>query len=25
MPDLFGLGPDTPISETVKRRFFGKE
>ena len=25
MPDLFGLGPDTPISETVSRRFFGEE
>jgi 2-polyprenyl-6-methoxyphenol hydroxylase-like FAD-dependent oxidoreductase len=25
MPDLFGLGPDTPIGETVKRRFFGEE
>lgn len=25
MPDLFGLGPDTPINETVRRRFFGEE
>jgi hypothetical protein len=25
MPDLFGLGPDVPIGETVRRRFFGKE
>ena len=22
MPDLFGLGPDVPIGETVRRRFF---
>jgi menaquinone-9 beta-reductase len=25
MPDLFGLGPETPIGETVRRRFFGEE
>lgn len=25
MPDLFGLGPDVPIGETVRRRFFGEE
>ena len=25
MLDLFGLGSDTPISETVRRRFFGEE
>ena len=25
MPDLFGMGPDAPISATVKRRFFGEE
>jgi menaquinone-9 beta-reductase len=24
-PDLFGLGPETPIGETVRRRFFGEE
>ncbi|MGE0826906.1 MAG: FAD-dependent oxidoreductase [Candidatus Binatia bacterium] len=25
MPDLFGFGPDTPVNETVRRRFFGEE
>jgi len=25
MPDLFGLGPDVPIGDTVRRRFFGEE
>ena len=25
MPDLYGLGPETPIGETVGRRFFGEE
>jgi len=25
MPDLFGLGPDAPIGESVRRRFFGEE
>jgi 2-polyprenyl-6-methoxyphenol hydroxylase-like FAD-dependent oxidoreductase len=25
MPDLFGMGPDAPISATVRRRFFGEE
>ena len=25
MPDLFGLGPDVPIGEMVRRRFFGEE
>jgi 2-polyprenyl-6-methoxyphenol hydroxylase-like FAD-dependent oxidoreductase len=25
MPDLFGLGPDTPINEAIRRRFFGEE
>jgi hypothetical protein len=25
MPDLFGLGPEMPIGETVRRRFFGEE
>lgn len=25
MPDLYGLGPEAPISEMVRRRFFGEE
>jgi hypothetical protein len=25
MPDLFGFGPDVPIGDTVRRRFFGEE
>jgi hypothetical protein len=25
MPDLFGRGPDAPINDTVRRRFFGEE
>ncbi len=25
MPDLFGLGPDAPINNTIRRRFFGEE
>ncbi|HEV8711309.1 MAG TPA: FAD-dependent monooxygenase [Candidatus Binatia bacterium] len=25
MPDLFGMGPDAPITDTIKRRFFGEE
>src|SRR5262249_23550658 len=25
MPDLYGLGPEVPVSETVRRRFFGEE
>lgn len=25
LPDLFGIGPDAPINETIKRRFFGEE
>jgi len=25
MPDLFGMGPDAPINETIRRRFFGEE
>ena len=25
MPDLFGLGPDATVNETVRRRFFGEE
>ena len=25
MPDLFGMGPDVPINETIRRRFFGEE
>jgi 2-polyprenyl-6-methoxyphenol hydroxylase-like FAD-dependent oxidoreductase len=25
MPDLFGMGPDAPVSETIRRRFFGEE
>ncbi len=25
MPDLFGLGPEAPIGESVRRRFFGEE
>ena len=24
MPDLFGMGPDAPVSETIRRRFFGE-
>jgi hypothetical protein len=25
LPDLFGMGPDAPIDETIRRRFFGEE
>ena len=25
MPDLFGLGPEAPVGELVRRRFFGEE
>jgi 2-polyprenyl-6-methoxyphenol hydroxylase-like FAD-dependent oxidoreductase len=25
LPDLFGMGPDAPISGTLRRRFFGEE
>jgi 2-polyprenyl-6-methoxyphenol hydroxylase-like FAD-dependent oxidoreductase len=25
LPDLFGMGPDAPISETIRRRFLGEE
>lgn len=25
MPDLYGLGPEVPTSETARRRFFGEE
>ncbi len=25
MPDLFALGPETPATESVRRRFYGEE
>ena len=25
MPDLYGLGPELPLNEEVRRRFFGEE
>jgi 2-polyprenyl-6-methoxyphenol hydroxylase-like FAD-dependent oxidoreductase len=25
MPDLFGMGPDAPINDTIRQRFFGEE
>jgi 2-polyprenyl-6-methoxyphenol hydroxylase-like FAD-dependent oxidoreductase len=25
IPDLFGLGPDAPINDSIRRRFFGEE
>jgi hypothetical protein len=25
MPDLFGLGPEVPLNEQVRRRFYGEE
>jgi hypothetical protein len=25
IPNLFGMGPDTPTTDTIKRRFFGEE
>jgi hypothetical protein len=25
IPDLFGMGPEAPITDTIRRRFFGEE
>ena len=25
LPDLFGMGPDAPVNDIIKRRFFGEE
>jgi hypothetical protein len=25
LPDLFGMGPNAPINDVIRRRFFGEE